>query len=187
MLLNYFQVALRNLAKYKVFSAINVSGMAISLASCLLITLFVWDETSYDSHHPAGDRVYRVYNIVTSENNDRYLPIVPYPFASMMQKDFPEVESTVRLMDLYSEALFEVDGKKLMEGKGIFAEPNIFDMLAIDVIHGDPDSALAKPGTVALSSSLAAKYFGDQNPVGKTIRLNNNENKVTAVFRDIRP
>jgi putative ABC transport system permease protein len=187
MLINYFQVAIRNLAKYKVFSAINVSGMAISLASCLLITLFVWDETSYDSHHPDGGRVYRVYNIVTSENNDRYLPIVPYPFASMMQKDFPEVESTVRLMDLYSEALFEVDGKKLMEGKGIFAEPNIFDMLAIDVIHGDPDSALARPGTVALSSSLAAKYFGDQNPVGKTIRLNNNENKVTAVFRDIRP
>src|SRR5690349_10741815 len=145
MLLSYLQVAFRNLAKYKVFSFINIIGMAVSLASCLLISLFVWDELSFDNYHPAGDRTYRVYDIVTSENNDRYLPIVPYPFASTMQKDFPEVESTLRIMDLYGEVLFEVEGKKLMEGKGIFSESGIFDMLTIDVIHGDPDSALVKP------------------------------------------
>src|SRR5690349_17035745 len=109
MLLNYINIAFRNLAKYKIFSFINISGMAISLASCLLISLFVFDELSYDRHHPDGDRTFRVYNI-----NDKgtHLPIVPYPFASFMQKDFPEVESTLRMMDTYGETLFEINGKK---------------------------------------------------------------------------
>jgi putative ABC transport system permease protein len=187
MLLSYLRVALRNLSKYKAFSTINIAGMAVSLASCLLITLFVWDETTYDRHITYGERTYRVYNVVTSEGSERTMPIVPYPYASQMKKDFAEVETTLRIMDLYGEQLMEANDKKLMEGKGIFAERTVFDMLGISVIHGDPDSALARPGAVALSSSLAEKYFGPGNPVGKTIRLNNNENKVTAVFADITP
>src|SRR6202008_102265 len=167
--ISYLQIALRNLAKYKAFSTINIAGMAVSLASCLLISLFVYDEMSFDRYQPKGDRTYRVYNIITVENNDRRMAMVPYPYASHMKKDFAEVESTARIMDLYGEALFEVGDKKLMEGKGIFAETTIFDMLAIHVIHGDPDSALARPGTLAISRTLAEKYFSTTDVVGKTI------------------
>src|SRR5687767_15172354 len=137
MLLNYIKIAFRNLQKNKLFSVINISSMAISLASCFLISLFVWDEFQFDRHHPNGDRTFRIYNIRQGDDGVvNYLPIVPYPFATYMQKDFPEIESTVRLMDTYGEQLFEIDGKKILQGNGIFAEPNVFDMLSLNVISG---------------------------------------------------
>src|SRR3954463_7979384 len=106
MLLNYLKIALRNLVKNKLFTVINISGMAISLASCLLIALFAWDELRYDNYHPDGQRTFRVYNVVDHAGVVSYLPIVPYPFASFMQKDFPEIESTLRIVD---------NGKELFE------------------------------------------------------------------------
>jgi putative ABC transport system permease protein len=115
MFFNYFRIALRNLAKYKIFSFINIGGMAISLASAFLIALFVWDELKFDRHIEGGDLKYRIYNINKAGN---YLPIVPYPFASYMKKDFPEIESTLRLMDTYSDRLFEAGDKRILEGGG---------------------------------------------------------------------
>jgi len=185
MLTNYFKIAIRNLMKNKLFSFINISGMAIGLASCLLIGLFVWDEVLFDRFHPDGNRTYRVYNIANqSDGTSRYLPIVPYPFASYMQKDFPEIESTLRMMDMYGELLFEAKDKKMMEPNGLFAEPSVFDMLTLNVVSGNASDALTKPGTIALSSSLAKKYFGDRNPIGETIKVNNEVNEITAVFSD---
>src|SRR3954467_10937018 len=124
MLLNYCKIALRNLTKNKLFSVINISGMAISLASCLLIALFAWDELQYDNYHPDGERTFRVYNIVDHAGVKSYLPIVPYPFASYMQKDFPEIESTLRILSNYGEELFEHNGRRIREGNGIVAEPS---------------------------------------------------------------
>ena len=92
MLINYFKIAFRNLSKNKLFSLINTFGMAVSLASCLLIGLFVWDEFKFDDYHPDGDRTFRVYNIRTGDDGvTNYLPIVPLPFAPYMQKDFPDI------------------------------------------------------------------------------------------------
>ncbi|MBS1545691.1 MAG: ABC transporter permease [Bacteroidetes bacterium] len=185
MLINYLQIALRNLSKYKVFSFINVAGMAVSLGSCLLIALFVWDEWSFDSHHPDGERTYRVYNIRQGNDGEtRYLPIVPYPFASYMQKDFPEIESTLRMLDNYGEQLFELGDKRVMEGYGMLAEPNVFDMLTLHVIAGDENTALVRPGTVALSEPLSRKYFGERNPIGETIRIDEVDREITAVFAE---
>ena len=159
--------------------------MAISLASCFLIALFVWDEWQYDRFHPAADRTYRVYNMAGAKDGVQgYFPIVPYPFASYMQKDFPEIESTLRIMDMYGDQLFETGGKKVMQGGGLYAEPTVFDMLTLTVVSGNAHDALIKPNTIALSSSLAKKYFGDKNPIGETIRANNEGYEVTAVFSD---
>src|SRR6267142_1183061 len=185
MLTNYFKIAIRNLMKNKLFSFINISGMAIGLASCILIALFVRDELLFDRFHPEGDRTYRVYNISDqSDGTSRYLPIVPYPFASYMQKDFPEIESTLRMMDLYGELLFEAKGKKMMEPNGLYAEPSVFDMLTLNVVSGNASDALIKGNTIALSSSLAKKYFGDTNPVGESLKANNEVYGITAVFSD---
>jgi putative ABC transport system permease protein len=185
MLTNYIKIALRNLMKNKLFSFINISGMAIGLASCLLIGLFVRDELLFDRFHPDGDRTYRVYNIANqSDGTSRYLPIVPYPFASYMQKDFPEIESTLRMMDMYGELLFEGKGKKMMEPNGLYAEPSVFDMLTLNVVFGNAADALSKPNTIALSSTLARKYFGDTNPLGETIKANNEVYEIKAVFSD---
>lgn len=184
MLLSYLNIALRNLAKYKIFSFINIIGMAISLASCVLITLFVSDELQYDNYHPDGDRTYRVYNITNHSGVEAKLPVVPYPFASFMKKDFPEVESTLRIIDTYSGQLFEANDKRLMEPSGCYAEPNIFDMLTIKIVLGD-NHALVNPNTLALSSTLARKYFGDKNPIGETVKIDHDPYSVTAVYEDL--
>src|SRR5579859_4964490 len=171
MLRNHIKIAFRNFAKYKAFSLINTLGMAISLASCLLIALFVGDELRYDRHHPEGDRTYRVYNMVNHDGVESYMPILPYPFASFMQKDFPEVESTLRMLDTYRETLFEYGETKMLEPGGFYAEPSVFDMLTIRVISGQGPSALMKPNTMAISLSMATKYFGTKNPIGETMKV----------------
>jgi putative ABC transport system permease protein len=184
MFINYLVIAFRNLAKYKVFSIINIAGMAVSLASCLLISIFVVDELSYDKHHPDGDRTYRLYNEVTQQGTVSTLPILPYPYASYMKRDFPEIESALRIHDTYEPQLFEVGDKKMKEGKGIMSESVIFDMLSLKVIEGKGDSALDRRLTAALSESLAKKYFGTTDVVGKSIKIDEIEREITAVFAD---
>ena len=185
MLLNYIKIAFRNLQKYKLFSVINISSMAISLGSSFLISLFVWDELKFDRHHPDGDRTFRIYNIRQGDDGVvNYLPIVPYPFATYMQKDFPEIESAVRLMDTYGEQLFEIDGKKILQGNGIFAESNAFDMLSLNVISGSEKTALEKTNTIALSLSLSKKFFPEKDPIGETIKINERDYEVTAIYSD---
>ncbi|MEJ1240863.1 FtsX-like permease family protein [Chryseolinea sp. T2] len=158
--------------------------MATSLASCILIFVFVSDELSFDNYHPDGDRTYRIYNTVTNEGVQQNLPIVPYPYASRMQESFPEIESTLRILDTYEEQLFDKDGKKSNEGQGVLSESGIFEMLSLNVVSGNRDSAVTRPGTVALSKSLAEKYFGANDPVGQSIKIDNIEREVTAVFAD---
>lgn len=185
MVRNYFKIALRNLLKNKLFSAINVIGMAVSLASCFLIGLFIRDELRYDRFHPDKERTFRVYNVRTGDDGvTNYLPIVPVTFAPYMQKDFPEIESTLRMMDTYGEILFDVEGKKVLETGGLYAEANVFDMLSLNVLSGSAQHALEKPNTVALSEPLARKYFGNQNAVGKVIRLGRSDYEITAVYAE---
>lgn len=183
---NYIKVITRSLRKSTLFSLINILGMAISLASCVLISLFVFDELQYDRHHAHGDRTFRLYNArIGEEGVTNYYPIVPNTFGPYMQKDFPEIESHMRMMDMYGEVLFEKDSKKFMEGGGVYAEPNIFDMLSINVLSGDPNTALTEVNTIALSKPLAEKYFGDNNPVGEIINFSHRPVKVTAVFESL--
>ncbi len=187
MLLNYFYIAVRNLLKYKSFSAINIFGMAISLASCLLIAIFVWDEFQYDRHHLDGDRTFRVYTITVSNGESKYLPIVPYPFATYMQKDFPEIERTARIDGYsYGEKIFEANGEKVLEPYGVFTEAPLFNILSLKILAGD-SSGLNRPNHIALSQTLAKKYYGDRNPVGESLKINSEEWQITAVYADPPP
>ncbi|MEQ8424017.1 MAG: ABC transporter permease, partial [Cyclobacteriaceae bacterium] len=172
MISNYFKIGLRNILKHKLFSSINITGMAISIASFLLISIYVWDELSFDNYHPDGSRTFRVYNIRTGTDGiTNYLPIVPPIFAPTLQKDYPEVESTSRIMDTYGSQLFELNGDKVKESNGVYAEQSVFDMLTISLSEGDPNSALSKPNSVVFSETLAKKYFGSKSPVGELITI----------------
>jgi putative ABC transport system permease protein len=185
MLFNYFKIAFRNLAKNRLFSIINISGMAISLASCFLIALFVWDEWRFDNFHPDGDRTFRVYNIRNGDDGaTNFLPIVPLTFGPYMQKDFPEVESTLRLLDTYGEQLFDVGGKRVLYKDGIYAEPSVFEMLSIYVVEGDARTALTQPNKVALSQGLSKKLFGDGHALGQVIKIGSEDYEVTAIYKD---
>lgn len=183
MLSNYVKIAFRNLMKNKLFSIINISGMAISLASCFLIALFVWDEWQYDSFHPDGNRTFRVYNVRNGNDGaTNYLPIVPLPFATYMQKDFPEIESTLRVVGTYGDKLFEVKDKRILEPNGLYAEPTVFDILTLEVVGGSAKDALEKPNTIALSEPLAIKYFGSKDALGEMVKIGQEQYEVTAVF-----
>ena len=186
MLTNYFKIGLRNLLKHKLFSTITVIGMAISLASCLLISIYVWDEISFDRFYPDADRTYRVYNIRTGNDGiTNYLPLVPPTFGPTLEKDYPEVESTLRIMDTYGSQLFEIKGDKIKESKGVYAEQTVFDMLAIQLQQGDASSALVNPKTVILSESMAKKYYSTSNPVGEMITISGDEFQIIHIWTSI--
>jgi putative ABC transport system permease protein len=185
MLFNYFKIALRNLLKNKLFSLINILGMSISLASVFVITLFIHDEFLFDKHIVDADRKFRLYNYrVTDAGEAGNLAIVPYPMADFLKKDFPEIESTLRILDTYGTTLFELGDKKIEESNGIYADANIGDMLSFNFLHGDPATALEKPNTVVLTQTLAQKYFGAENPVGKPIKISKSDYTVTGVIAD---
>ncbi len=181
---NYLKIAIRNLTKNTLFSVINIGGMAISLASFLIIGLFVWDELQFDRDIPDATRTFRVYDIRTGDDGaTNYYPIVPVPFATYMQKDFPEIESTVRLCDAY-EQLVESGNSKVVEKNGLYAEAGVFDMLGLHVIAGQSKSALEKPNTIALSESFARKYFNSAMPIGETLKIDGAAFVVDAVYSD---
>ncbi|MEP2667631.1 MAG: FtsX-like permease family protein [Cyclobacteriaceae bacterium] len=187
MISNYLKIGVRNILKHKLFSFITIIGMSISIASCLLISIYVWDELNFDRYHQDGERTFRIYNIRTGDDGvTSYLPIVPPTYGPTLQKDYPEVESTLRILDTYGSRLFELNGEKIKENEGIYAEQSIFEMLSISLVEGDINSALTKPNTVIFSKALAEKYFGDQSAVGEIITISDTEFQITGVFNPIR-
>jgi putative ABC transport system permease protein len=185
MLYNYWKIALRNLLKNKLFSLINILGMSLSLASVFIIGLFVMDEHSFDKHISNVDRKFRVVNTRYSDNGEQsLLPIIPYPTATYLEKDFPEIESSARMMDTYGDNLFEAGTKQFQEGNGVYAETAIGPLLSLQYIEGDPLTALDEKNRVVLTQSLAKKYFGEEKALNKPIRINKIDFAVSGVVSD---
>jgi putative ABC transport system permease protein len=186
MIKNYLKIGFRNLLKNKLFSLINISGMAISIASFLIITLFVIDELRYDRHVEGVENKYRVYiEDFPDGGATRSAAGVPPIFGPTFVNELPEVEGYMRMMSIYSDLLFEKGDTRFTEKKGAYADPSIFEMFSIKVIEGDPSTALKDANAVALSKSLARKYFGDKPAVGEAMEVDDNNVIVTAVYDDI--
>jgi putative ABC transport system permease protein len=185
MLQNYFKIAFRNLLSNKLFSVINISGMAISTASFFIIGLFVYDELKFDKHIEDLSRKFRVYvELQTKDGRNFPAATIPPPFGPTLTSEYPEVESSVRFLNISSSVLFEVNEKKLTETKGAFADHSVFNMFSMRLREGDLTSALTKPNTVALAKSIAGKYFGNKPAVGQTIEIDNDPYTVSAVYED---
>jgi putative ABC transport system permease protein len=189
MLKNYLKIALRNLRKQKLYSLINVMGLAIGLAFCVLVLLFVHDELTYDRFHANSDRIYRLFRdpVVADSpiNRELYAPI---PTGPAMQATFPEVEEFVRMAPFGSSVIRR--GGQLFEQEGLaFADPSIFRVFTFPLRFGDQSTALARPGSVVIGKELARKYFDAENPLGQTlsIRLDGefHEFEVTGVLEEI--
>ncbi|MBS9525753.1 ABC transporter permease [Litoribacter alkaliphilus] len=183
MFKNYLLIAFRNLVKYKSFSAINILGMGISLASVILISLYIWDEWQFDRYHPEGERVFRIYSIMSSpESGERYAAMVQPALATKLQEEFPEVEQTARILGTISEKQVQLEEKLFSETRGAHGEGQLFDIMAISILDGDPNQILTKPNAVAISESLAGKYFGSDNPIGQTLKIDGTDHEVTHVY-----
>ncbi len=187
MFKNYWKVAWRNLVKSKIFSVINISGLAIGLSSFLLISLYVLDELSFDKYNEKADRIFRVNSDIRFGGADLHLPVASDPMGQTLKLDYPQVEEYTRIY---------ANGNKLIKkGNEFISEWNIghadstfFNVFTIPAISGDTKTALNEPNTVVISESTAKKYFGDTDALGKTIETNDNNRtlyKVTAVIRDL--
>ncbi len=185
MFTNYLKIAWRNLFKYKAFSFINLFGLTVGLACCLLISIYIIDELSYDRYHENADRIYRVTrNFIDRDGSTTlHLGHVAPPFGPLIANDFPDVEAVTRLLN--ATLTFQHEDIMFTEDHAYFAESNIFDVFTIPVIAGDPNTALENPFSIMLSETMAEKYFGDEDPIGKQLLVNGQMNAtVTGVFAD---
>ncbi|GAA4311263.1 ABC transporter permease [Mucilaginibacter gynuensis] len=185
MIRNYIKTAFRSLRSNKGFTAINIGGLALGLAACLLIVFYVVDELSYDRYNTNADRIYRVNEDLKFGNNSVLYAVAMPPLADALKADFPQVENAVRIRNAGTYHI-KKDGINIKENKVAYADPAIFKVFTLPVINGDAATALSEPNTIVLTETSAKKYFNNTNVVGKTLLIDDHINfKVTAVIKDI--
>ena len=189
MLKNYLKIAIRNLRKNPAYSFINIGGLSIGIVCCLFIFQYVAFEYSFDDFNQEKDNLYRV-NQVTVQGESP-LPMSGYAFGSALLDEVPEVERYIRLHPEYDNAVVSnpLQSEKTFEEENVFyADSSFFRMFTYPLISGDRESALAEPGTVLLSETAAEKYFGEENPIGKTLDVTGwveGTYRVDGIFRDV--
>ena len=188
MIKNYLVVAWRNLVKSKMYSFINITGLAIGLASFLLIALYMMDELSYDRYNDKADRIYRINADIRFGGGDLHLPVTSDMMGQLLKKDYPVIEQYTRIYASDGSKLIKKNKDFIEEDKVANVDSNFFEVFTLPALSGNTRTALKEPNTVVISESAAKKYFGSTDVVGKTIEIKADKNpvyKVTAVIRDI--
>ena len=170
MIHNYLTVAIRNLFRYKGYAFINVFGLAVGMACCVLMGLYAEYELSFDRGFPDGDRIYRVLRELHAKGSSRELdPSTSGPLAQAMENEIPEVESAIRFRAADARLMTEGDA---VEGRFAIADVDVLSFFGIEMLKGDPSTALAKPWSLVLTERMATKLFGSQEAIGQTIAVN---------------
>ncbi len=187
MLRNYIKITLRNLVKSKIYSSINISGLAVGMACVLLISLFIQDELNYDSYHTRADRIYRL--TVASDGNDVAGWIgTPAPLAPAAAQHFAAIESFVRIdpMGFKRKVTFSHGERRFYEDGFILADRALFDMFDFELLQGDPEMALSNRSSIVISRSIAEKYFGSEDAMGKILNYDGQMDfVVSGVMADV--
>lgn len=186
MLKNYIKIAFRNLFKNKVYSFINIFGLAVGIACCLFVFIYVQDELSYDQFHKNYDNLYRLNKVVTpQEGGEEYHAITSGMMGPTLVEDFPEVKQTVRFLSWFDEVLMKRDETSIMIDKVAFTGDNFFEVFDFELLSGNPVTLLEAPFSIVLTETTAHRIFGDENPVGQTITaLNDFDYTVTGIAKD---
>ena len=186
---NYYKIAWRNLLKKKAYSFINIFGLALGIACCLLIFMYVQDERSYDNYHVKRDRIYRI--IQGDSPTDPFWVWGNAPVGAALKNDFPEIEKVVQFSGRADILLTHEDNTYQEEGV-FFMDSTVFDVFSWKLLKGNPRTALAAPYSIVLTESTARKYFGDEDPLGQTLkgsesagRSNPGEYTVTGIIQDV--
>jgi len=182
---NYVKIAIRNLLKYKGTSFINIFGLSIGITCCILISLFVLDELSYDRYHEKADQIYRVTLRGIAAANEFNEAITCTPMAAALESDFPEVIAATRFRR-FGFPVLRYGEKVFSEERFFWTDPTIFEVFTIPFIKGNPKTALSKPNTVVITQTMAKKYFGDEDPMGKTLEADGQRDYIiTGVVEDV--
>ncbi len=184
MIRNYIKIALRSLWRHKGFSIINIIGLAIGLAACFLIYINVKFELSYDSFNEKADQIYRVSTDIIHPNSTIYTGNSFVQMGPSLQQDYPEVKANTRISGAHF--LVQYGESKFQEDNLIYADPSLFSVFTLPVIKGDVKNSFKAPYTVVMTQTMARKYFGNINPIGKSLLLNSKlPALVTAVIKDV--
>ena len=193
MLQHYLKIAVRNLLKRKFYSLINMAGLAIGMTCCLLIALYVQHELSYEQYHTKHDRIFRAVQYFGSPEDARGKALAPEdyqvwgcaPLGPALAADFPQVEKIVQFMSPVS-LLLESGDKRLQQDDLVCMDSTAFDVFSWKLLQGDRRTALTAPFSIVLTQTVAEKIFGNENPVGKTLKVDNRDQfTVTGVVADV--
>ncbi len=197
MIKNYLKIAWRNLMKNKIFSFINIFGLSVGLTCCMLISIYLYNEVSYDHYHKNIKSLYQLATVFIKDGKEDKTLNTPSPMAAAMKQEFPEINETARLMALFTEdktllQYKEGNGtpKSFYETKGFMADASFFKLFTYNFIEGNALTALKEPNNIVLNEELAKKFFGDQPALNKIIHVNSNTNgefdfKVAGVYRPV--
>ncbi|UZR94409.1 ABC transporter permease [Chondrinema litorale] len=190
MFKNYITIALRNLLKHKFYSFINVAGLSVGIVCCILILLYVKDELSYDQYNEKAPQIYRAVAKGMFGGNEFHAPQMPSPFAETTVRDFPEVLQATRIRQrgnfLVRYDTPEGEIRSFREEEIAYVDSNFFNVFSIPLVTGEASTVLKDPNTVVINKKTAEKYFGKDNPVGKSIKINDRTDfTVTGVFDKI--
>lgn len=188
MLVTFFRILFRSFIKRRIYTIINILGLAIGITSFILIMMYVFDELSYDRQYGKADRIVRVCMIYDFGGVGENSASMPFPVAYTLKSEYPEmVEEVVRVFNFQSDrSLLEYEGRKFNESRFFFADSTFFGIFEHEFISGDPSTALLEPNSVVITESTAHKYFRDEDPMGKVFKYEAfMPLKVTGVIRDV--
>ena len=190
MIRNYLKVAVRNLLKQKGYTFINILGLAVGIAASVLIFLYVTHELSYDNFHEKAERTYRITADWSNQGDSQIHQLgTPYILAQTIRDKYPQVESITQLTGPLGDVILKYRDNAFKETDVFAADSSFFDVFSFPLIKGDPETSLKDPNKLVLTRSLSQKYFGDEDPMGKTIEVQASEDKlffqVTGVVEDI--
>jgi putative ABC transport system permease protein len=186
MLKNYFKITIRNIRKNKGYSFINISGLAIGMACCILILIWVKDELSFDRFHANADAIYRITEHQYDSSGD-YFPVAvtPWPLAEALKDDFPEIIESARLR-IVSGGLISYKDKKFYENDFVAVDPTFLKMFSFPLVEGDISTVLTEPHTILITKETAKRYFGNEDPLEKVLTFHNAYDfKVTGILEDV--
>lgn len=184
MFTNNLKLALRVFWKNKTYSFLNVLGLALGFACCLLIGLYVQNELSYDRYHEQHDRIFRLVNLETGSTYENGIAKVTAPWGEEAKRTIPEVEAVCRFV-FFGRSVFRRDDLNAYESYGFFADSTALTMFSWPLIQGNPQTALRAPNQIVLTESLADKYFGTEDPLGQSITIDDQEYQISGVMEDI--
>jgi len=190
MIKNYIKVALRSLIKQKVYTLINVLGLSVGIASCLLISMFVIEEFSYDKFLKDADRIYKVALERKYPNHSTNYAIVPHSYADVMARDFAEVEDVVKVSGPINNVLVNYtdqhnEVKQFEENFLMAADSNFFSFFSLKLVKGDPKTVLTKLTDIVLTQETANRYFGSEDAIGKTLKIFGQDFNVTGICENL--
>ena len=184
MLKNLIKTAIRHIIKHIGYSVLNILGLTLGISSALFLIIYVADEVSYDRYHENADRIYRVSSKITEPDDQFTWVVAQIPFGPQVVHDYPEVQAYVRFINM-PRALYKYEDKEFNEENFNFVDSTLFDIFTYKVLKGEVKSALTEPKKIVLTEKIANKYFGNTDPIGKTLTTGNDTYEVTGVIQDV--